>query len=275
VPSFLPLTVRRTVVRIVEVVQAQGLVEFVSRQRHGVRLRALLSGRFARVRAGVRLRGYLLTRFRQSVGVVIRARASGLIRSGQRSALKLGGRWSGRAAQQEPSLRIVETRVALTRRAGATTVTDEGPQTFTNPNNASGRANNVSATRNGQAVTATSSALRFAYADTVAKSSLTMTTFTLQVWLAVTGDALAQTTTTIQYRFGSSGPWTTRTSFTGDAAYGDYGGSILAQAGATGWANVDALEVRVLWTAPAGTALAQIAVDSAEYRIVANRTESY
>lgn len=168
---------------------------------------------------------------------------------------------------------VSELAEVATILVGANTVANDGPDNWTNPNNATGTRQGSEASRVGQLAASTDANLHLTYQDFSGTDldSFTITTVNLRYDTRQTGTALNNGGLHHEYRIGNSGAWTSLEIFTGNGDNDPKSYDITSAIGGS-WANVDAVEVRVRAVLGIGTNLVTCFCDAVELQVVAAKT---
>jgi len=152
----------------------------------------------------------------------------------------------------------------LTAFNGSNAAVNDGPDNWTNPNNANGLANGTSATRAGQAVASTDANLRLNYVNFGATitGNFTITIVQLDYYVAQAGTALGNGGLILEYRL-AVGAWTTLATYTGNVDFLAVPDSYDITAAVAGsWTSINNLEVRVRAVLGLATNLVTCSVDA-------------
>jgi hypothetical protein len=158
--------------------------------------------------------------------------------------------------------------------AGPDAAVNDGPDNWTNPNNATGLRDATEASRAGQLLATTDANLRLTYADPSGGiETFTISTVELRYDTRQTGTSLNNGGLTHEYRIGGAGAWTTLETFTADVDNNPKTYDITTVIGGS-WTNINDLQVRVRAVLDLATNLVTCFCDSVELRIVATKTVS-
>ena len=211
----------------------------------------------------------------QRAGLDLLPSASGSPAAPAKPALRLAGRGFGSNREaQKPAANVVETTVALNGVYGADAANSSGVA-WSNPANATGRANGTVASRSGQVAVVTQSALDLQYPSFVGKGALAISSVRLKLYWRLAGTVLGN---------GSASAWAT---VDGGLNWTQLGGThnndfdalatpeefdVTSLIGGV-WSKLELLLVEFSLTIPVGQVAQTVSVDAAECLITAARTE--
>lgn len=157
--------------------------------------------------------------------------------------------------------------------AGSDAANNDGPDNWTNPNNANGLRDAAEASRTGS-IGGVEGNLRLTYPDpSGGLPDFTISLVELRYDTRQTGTALNNGGLHHEYRIGAAGGWTSLEIFTGNVDNNPKTYDITAAIGGS-WTNINDLQVRVRAVLGATTSLVTCFCDAVELRIVAQRTIS-
>lgn len=155
--------------------------------------------------------------------------------------------------------------------AGSNAANNDGPDNWTNPNNANGLRDATEASRAGS-LGGVEGNLRLTYPDpSGGLPDFTISTVELRFDTRQTGTALNNGGLHHEYRIGAVGGWTSLEIFTGNVDNDPKTYDITAAIGGS-WTNINDLQVRVRAVLGATTSLVTCFCDAVELRITATRT---
>lgn len=178
---------------------------------------------------------------------------------------------------QNAGVTVNKTKIGLVHQSGANVATNIGANAWTNPANAQGLRNNVSATGVSNALGARTYQLRLEYPNHVNKTELTITKVQLRFSTSQAGTLLDNGNVQLGYRFATSGAFTMLSTRTGN--FNDITGPALAfditAAVGGDWSKLNALETTVLCALPLAVTNINVACDAVTVYIEATREDSF
>lgn len=200
--------------------------------------------------------------------LLVTQRAGGTPRVATRPALLLRPRAAFAFAPTKEAIDLVQIKYDLTQTKGANAQVGTG-SAWTNPANATGKKNSVNATIAGSAL-AIDGTLALDYANSVAKTALTIVSVTLKFYVSHT-TVLAAASLILSWNKG--GADTTLQTITVDTNALAAGLSFDITASIAGWADLDALQTKVRFNAAPASATSNAALDAVEAVVVATLTD--
>lgn len=201
--------------------------------------------------------------------LLVTQRASGTPRVDTKPALMLRPRARLAFAPTKEAIDLVQIKYDLTQTKGANAQTGTGAA-WTNPANATGKKNSSNATIAGSAL-AVDGTLTLDYADSVAKTALTISSVTLKFYVSHT-TTLAAASLILSWNKGGADTTLQTITVTTDALAAGLSFDITASI--TGWADIDALQTKVRFNAGAAAATSNAALDAVELVVVASVTDA-
>lgn len=171
----------------------------------------------------------------------------------------------------KPAIDLVQIKYDLVQTKGANAQVNTGTA-WTNPANVTSKHNASNATIVGSATAAIDGTLTLDYADTLAKTDLTIQSVVLNYYVSHTS-ALAISTMTLSWKKGGGATTLQTITATTDALTTPRSFDITANI--TSWADLDALQTIIRWQSPVTTGVNDsAAIDAVELIITATKTDN-
>lgn len=147
------------------------------------------------------------------------------------------------------------------------TATNIGADNWNSITDAQGASDSSSATRSGQTLSATDAELRLQFDLIEKKDALNIDGVKLHFYVSQSGTGLNNGGLSLDWRIGSSGPWTTLATYTNNQNFMTTPDTYDISSSISSWADISAVEARVRCNLGGATALVSCAVDAVQLHI--------